>query len=59
MCHPCHNQGPIGLEATGDPRGPAQPLQSIKIDQKPELESKYTQPRPPQSLEGLGLLTLY
>ena len=35
MCHPCHNQGPTGLEATGDHRGP-QPLQSIKINQKLE-----------------------
>ena len=48
MCHPCQNQWPTGLEATGGPRGPAQPLQSIKIDYKQNLESKYTQHRPPK-----------
>ena len=32
MCHPWHFWGPTGLEATGGPWGPAQPLQSIKID---------------------------
>ena len=43
MCHPCHNEGPTGLEATGGPWGLAQLLQSIKIDQKTDFESKYTQ----------------
>ena len=46
MCYPCHNQGPTGLKATGGPRGSAQPLQSIKIDQKLDLELKYTQHGP-------------
>ena len=32
MCHPWHFQGPTGLEAFGGSGGPAQPLQSIKID---------------------------
>ena len=32
MCHPWHFQGPTGLEATGGPGVPSQPLQSIKID---------------------------
>ena len=32
MRHFCHFQGPTGLEATGGPGGPSQPLQSIKID---------------------------
>ena len=32
MHHFCHFQGPTGLEATGGPGGPSQPLQSIKID---------------------------
>ena len=48
MCHPCHFQVPTGLEATGGPSGPTQPLQSIKIDQKTDFESKYTQHRLPQ-----------
>ena len=32
MCHLCHFQVPTGLEATRGPGGPAQLLQSIKID---------------------------
>ena len=48
MSHPWYFQGPTGLEATGGPRGPSQPLQSIKIDYKRNLDSKYTQHRPPQ-----------
>ena len=31
MGHPCHFQGQTSLEATRGPRGPSQPLQSIKI----------------------------
>ena len=32
MCHPCQNLRQTGLEATGGPGGPSQPIQSIKID---------------------------
>ena len=48
MHHFCHFQGPTGLEATWGPGGPSQPVQSIKIDKERNLESKYTQHRPPQ-----------
>ena len=33
------NQGQTHLEATGGPRGASQPLQSIKIDKKPNLKT--------------------
>ena len=50
MCHPWHFQGPTGLEANQGPRRPSHQVQSIKIDKKLNLVSKYTQHRPPQRI---------
>ena len=48
------NQGPIGLEATGGPRGASQPLQSIKIENKNRLEVKYTHQKTPRGARISG-----
>ena len=44
-CQPCHYHLPTGLEATGGPLGPAQPLKASKLADKLHQKSIYTQCR--------------